>query len=661
MKKITPWLGLALLTLLAIVAPGLFAQNDAGTDEPTERILSYDSDINVHPDASMQVRETIRVYALGENIKHGIYRTFPTAYKDRAGNNYKVGFQVDQVLRDGEPEPFHIEDETNGEKVYIGDRDTNLAVGTYTYTITYTTNRQLGFFTDHDELYWNVTGNAWAFAIEKASATVHLPQSGSQSLDRHALRLEGYTGPAGSTEKAFHADIDSRGNPVFVSTRPLDAYEGLTIVVEWPKGLVTEPSRDQKIRWFIADNRMALIGACGLVAVLLYYVVVLLATGGDRTQGTIVPLYEPPAEFSPAAVRFLTRMGFDDKVFAAAIVSMAVKKYIRINQKHHDYSLQLISSKADGATPLTRDERAVVNDLFSGDKKQIDLVQKNHAAIREAREQLRSMLSMAEEKTYFVTNARYVIPGLVLTAVSIVAAIIMGGNLGRMFPAAFMCVWLSGWTVGVYALARQAFAAWRSARSAGSVVGALVISGFALPFFAGEIGGFVFLSWSTSPLMVAIIAALLGSNILFHHLLKAPTHAGRLVLDKIEGFKMFLAATEADRMKYAVQQPEQTPATFEKFFPYAIALDCEKQWAGQFAFVLGAAAGEGASTTTYSPAWYSGEGIGSLGAVGFASSLGDSFSGSIAAASTSPGSSSGGGSSGGSSGGGGGGGGGGGW
>ena len=123
---------------------------------------------------------------------------------------------------------------------------------------------------------------------------------------------------------------------------------------------------------------------------------------------------------------------------------------------------------------------------------------------------------------------------------------------------------------------------------------------------------------------------------------------------------MFLAATEADRMNYTIQ-PEQTPATFEKFLPYAIALDCEKQWAGKFAFALGAAAGAGTQNAAYTPAWYSGPGIASLGAAGLASSLGDSFSSSIASASTAPGSSSGGSSSGGSSGGGGGGGGGGGW
>jgi hypothetical protein len=661
MNKIKTLLGLTLVGALVLFAPGLFAQNDAAADEPTEQILSYNSDITIRQDASMQVRETVQVRALGDKIKHGIYRDFPTAYKDHAGHSYKVGFQVDQVLRDGQAEAFHTEERSNGERIYVGDKETTLAPGSYTYTITYTTNRQLGFFTDHDELYWNVTGNGWDFAIEKVSATVHLPWSESESVARRAVRLEGYTGSEGSTEKAFHADVDSHGNPVFVSTRPFDAGEGLTIVVEWPKGLVTEPSREQKIHWFIADHQMELIGATGFAVVFLYYFVVWFAVGRDGARGTIMPLYEPPADFSPAAVRFLRRMGFDDKTFACAIVSMAVKKYLRIDQKHGDnYSLQLIAGSANGAAQLTRDERAACSKLFAGEEKKIDLEQSNHAAIREAREQLRSTLTLAEEKTYFVTNSRYVVPGLALTAISLLAAIILSGDLGRIFPAAFMCVWLSGWTFGVYSLGRTTIAAWRSARSAGSVVGALFTSAFALPFFAGEIAGFVFLAWSTSVLMVVIIAALLGINILFHHLLKAPTHAGRLVLDKIGGFKMFLAATEADRMKY-VMQPDQTPATFEKFLPYAIALDCEKQWASQFAFALGSAAGSGASTTSYSPSWYSGPGIGSLGAVGFASSLGDSFSGSIASASTAPGSSSGGGSSGGSSGGGGGGGGGGGW
>jgi hypothetical protein len=159
--------------------------------EAFERILSFHSDIAVHHDASMTVRETIRVMSEGQEIRHGIYRDFPTHYKDFLGNRYIVGFAVMKVLRDGTPEPYHIDHISNGERIYIGDKDTLLSPGEYTYTLEYTTTRQLGFFKDYDELYWNVTGNGWRFKIERASTSVVLPGEAS----RHVISTAAYTGP----------------------------------------------------------------------------------------------------------------------------------------------------------------------------------------------------------------------------------------------------------------------------------------------------------------------------------------------------------------------------------------------------------------------------------------------------------------------------------
>ena len=58
-----------------------------------ERILSYDSSIRVHPAGDMTVTETIRVVGEGDQIRHGIYRDFPTRYKDRYNNTISVGFR----------------------------------------------------------------------------------------------------------------------------------------------------------------------------------------------------------------------------------------------------------------------------------------------------------------------------------------------------------------------------------------------------------------------------------------------------------------------------------------------------------------------------------------------------------------------------------------
>ena len=130
-----------------------------GLAQADERILSFHSDIEVNPDRSMIVTETIRVRAEGNKIKRGIYRDFPTRYTDHYGTDYHVGFQVLSVQRDGKAESYHQEDLSNGIRTYIGRSNVYLPQGDYTYTISYRTTKQLGFFTDFDELYWNVTGN----------------------------------------------------------------------------------------------------------------------------------------------------------------------------------------------------------------------------------------------------------------------------------------------------------------------------------------------------------------------------------------------------------------------------------------------------------------------------------------------------------------------
>jgi uncharacterized membrane protein len=138
--------------------------------------------------------------------------------------------------------------------------------------------------------------------------------------------------------------------------------------------------------------------------------------------------------------------------------------------------------------------------------------------------------------------------------------------------------------------------------------------------------------------------------------MKAPTRRGRKVMDTIEGFRMYLATAEHERLN-ALHPPEQTPELFEKYLPYALALGVEQAWSEQFSEVLIRASADGHS---YSPHWYSGSHWHNYKAGSFSGKLGASLGSAISSSSSAPGSSSGSG-GGGSSGGGGGGGGGGGW
>ncbi len=627
-----------LLAVLGLNAPAFSA---------SERILKFHSRIVVHPDATMTVTENITVNCAQREIKRGIIREFPTTYRDRFGNTMKVGFEVKEVLRDGRTESYRVQPAANGQKIYIGQKDVYLRPGVYTYTLTYYTDQQLGYFQDFDELYWNVTGNGWTFPIDHAEAVVVLPDRAD------ILQYAAYTGPFGAKGQDYRVSYDRSGNIVFTTTRGLAPREGLTIAVAWPKGLVREPSGAEKTAHFLKDNLGFFTGVIWLIIVVGYYYVVWIRVGRDPEKGTIIPLFEPPKGFSPSATRFLMRMGFDNKAFAAAVVDMAVKGFLTIEENVGDYTLR---KRNNDTRALFSGERKVAGSLFSKLRDAVEMENKNHSIIKSARDALKDTLNRELTKIYFFTNSNYLIPGVVLTVLALGSIILVAPFKAE---SAFGSLWLSIWTVGCYALGVQVFRKWQGVVSGGGLgktLGALGTSLFSLPFFFGLIFGTYFFARAASFSAAFIFMSIGLANAVFFHLLKAPTLKGRQVMDQIEGFKLYLSVAEQERLEI-LHPPEKTPELFEKYLPYALALDVENEWSEQFADVLARAQVDGQS---YSPIWYRGSSWDSFRASRFADSLGGAFAGAIASASSPPGSSSGSG-GGGFSGGGGGGGGGSGW
>jgi uncharacterized membrane protein YgcG len=633
--------GLLLAGLWVLPGPAVAAYG------PSERIRDFKSFIVVHADATMTVTETITVYCARQEIKRGIIREFPTTYKDRFGNTIKVGFEVKEVLKNGRPEPYHLESVKNGEKIYIGEKNVYLQPGVYTYTITYNTDRQLGYFQDFDELYWNVTGNGWTFPIDRAEAVVVLPEGAK------VTKYAAYTGPTGAKEQDFRVSHDRAGNLVFTTTRGLGPREGLTIAVAWPKGLVAEPSSGEKFGHFLRDNLSNFAALFGLLGTLAYFLMVWFRVGRDPATGNIIPLFTPPQGFSPAAVRYLMRMGYDQKTFAAAVVDMAVKGYLKIEEEDDEYTLRR-TGRENGS--LDTGEQRLGANLFRGNDV-LKLKDTNHARISEGRSALRESLDRELNNIYFHTNRSSFFVGAGLSALTLAAVVLTATNK----TAIFVLFWLSMWSVACCFLAAMVYRSWQSARSGnqlrfGKIFAALASTLFALPFFAGELLGLGFFGYTVSAPATLAFAVLVFLNALFYYLLRAPTLAGRQVMDQVEGFKMYLSVAEKDRLDM-LNPPEKTPQLFEKYLPYALALNVENEWSEQFAEVLAKAQVDG---QPYSPSWYQGSSWNRLGGSGFADSLGGAFAAAIASSASPPGSSSGSG-GGGFSGGGGGGGGGSGW
>ncbi len=211
----------------------------AAAAEPTdEKFFSFQSDIQVHADGWVTVRETIQILCEGKKFREGMYRDILVRYTGHDGRRMNLPFEVVSVRRDGNPQEFKWETLGDSEFVYMGRKGMSLQPGVYTYELTYRIGRLLSYFDDHIELHLNVTGNNWDPLIDAAAAIVTLPKGVPAGKIRHKVFIENQR----EKGKTTRSHVDSSGRVIFAATRKLKDGEGLIIVVSWPKGHVAEPT-----------------------------------------------------------------------------------------------------------------------------------------------------------------------------------------------------------------------------------------------------------------------------------------------------------------------------------------------------------------------------------------------------------------------------------
>jgi uncharacterized membrane protein YgcG len=640
---------LPLLAALAFLWPAA-----ASADE---RILHYLSDVLVQADGALDVTETIRVRSEGTLIDHGIYRDFPTRYTNRAGSQVRVGFEVLSVQLDGAPEPWHSERQGNGVRIYMGSAETSVPPGEHVYAIRYRTTRQLGFFKDHDELYWNATGNGWVFPIDVAEARIRLPQP--VPFGQRAV----YTGTQGSTAGNAEVVSEAPGEIVFRTTAPLAPGEGLTVAPAWEKGLVTPPPPPSASRLWLQDNGPPAAGALALIGVLAYYFHAWRRAGRDPRPGTLVPIFSPADGLSAAAMRYITKMGADSRAFAAALVELGVGGHIRLTEEEGGFFTRGKTriDRTPGRTTPSEPEASMLSRLFAGGDS-ILMEQENHAAFSGAKDALEAGLKRNYEGRLFVRNRIWAVRGLVLMVGALAfpaAAVLLSApdDYGRNdILVALAALLLPAAALGLYYFSSGRYSTMpMSAKISAAFLGVIgLVAGVVT--IGNAVEGLVAYGEFRRLIPLAVPLLALPVVLTAFSWMAAPTREGRAVLDRIAGFRHYLSVAEEERLE-TLHPPEKTPELFERYLPYAIALKVENDWASRFTSVLASAA---ASGQTQSMGWYSGSSDPWNDPGDFADSVGGSLASTISSASAAPGSSGGSG-GGGSSGGGGGGGGGGGW
>ncbi|RLQ87955.1 DUF2207 domain-containing protein [Notoacmeibacter ruber] len=636
-------LGFALLLFLHFV-PDAFGD---------ERILDYESAIQVAADGRLTVRETITVDAEGDEIRRGIYRDFARYQMSSEGRRQLVAFDILSVTRDGETEDYKLESASGGSRLRIGDPDHFLVPGRHIYQIRYQTDRQVRFFDDHDELLWNVTGTEWAFPIDKARATITLP---SGEISNTVV----YTGAYGETaQDAVASLMDDSRTASFRTTAPLAAGEGLTVGIAFPKNIVSPPDAYEVGRWFLRDHLGTLILAIGTLLVGAYYFWIWRRVGRDPEKGIMVPRWDPPADLSPALVTYIEeRSAQNNRMISAALLSLAIKGLVRLDDVRDDLRIvptTRLRGQASAALPVGE---AVLARSLLPYQEGLTLDKENGQPVREMVKALRRVMVKEHRDTYYRSNAGWTILGIVLSALVLIAAFAAGALPLEILPIGLPLV-LGSIIISIFVA--------NSFRSNGAglprrIFNVLFAGLFAFGFLSGVVGAAIeILANMTLDWSIVALGALIMVNILFVMIMGAPTPLGRKKMDEIEGLRTYIELAEADRMNLR-GAPAMSPSHYESLLPYAVALDLEKPWNTTFrSWLAASAAAGGAYVSHWAPGWYDGPGE-RIGWTDSMADIGDRMGGAVTSAMPTPSSSSSGFSSGGGfSGGGGGGGGGGGW
>lgn len=317
------------------------------------RISDFNMNASVSTDGSTSIQEEITCVFVGEY--HGIYRDIPIEYPGPNGTNYTLFLKVNGVT-DENGKALKYERSRKGPylhlKIYVpGATDT-----TKTVRISYESPNAIRFFDDHDEFYWNVTGNDWPVPVDHASAVVAFPPAAAGSL-----RAQAFTGVYGSRDQEATAQV--RGSDVFFETsNPLPMRGGLTADVYLPKGILKQPSALTRFGWFLRSNSIVFLPLFALVVMFTFW----WYKGKDPSVGlSVAPMYEPPKDMTPAEVGTLVDDTIDPRDVTSTVIDLAVRGFLKIEETKEEHLL--IFSSKDYVFHLLKD-RSQWNGLASHER-----------------------------------------------------------------------------------------------------------------------------------------------------------------------------------------------------------------------------------------------------------------------------------------------------
>jgi len=546
-------------------------------------IQHFDDTIAIRSDGTTDVTETIQAEFIGSNW-HGIYRTIPVEYTTPQGFNYTLLLEPLSVT-DEAGHPLRYERSWQGRntqfKIYVPDPDN----ATRTVVLRYRVLNALTYFDDHDELYWNVTGNQSDIPIEHVTAQITLPPGVT------GLHAVSYGGAFGSREQ--DATAESKSNSVqFRATRSFAPREGLTVVVGWDKGFVREPAAAEKLLFVVRAN-WPLVIPIGVFFLMFYW---WWTKGRDPERDAVTVQYEPPDKLSPAECGTLV----DGKVamcdITATLVDLAVNGYLTIEHQGadatlglaNDYIFHLKKPPADWNN-LRPHEQQMLRGIFTPENPALMLLErlqeltKNFSpALQGAGKNLATSYPQFAPTTAIVAQQQNSALAQQYADASRAISELENGSLPQVPLSSLQ----NRFSLHLPIIHKYIFDILQKggyyARRPDQYRKAIVVLGFLTGFLMLPVGmALMFLTAIVPPSPLPWIIAALSSGAIiavFGMFMTGRTVAGARAYAKVLGFEDFLGRVEKDQ----IERLENAPELFEKYLPYAMALRVEKKWVQAF-------------------------------------------------------------------------------
>jgi uncharacterized membrane protein len=424
--------------VLSSLVPSAIAQEEYNP----EYVADFQADVTINSDSTVSVRETI-TYNFSDNQRQGIYRVIPYRYFT-AGGRFTVDLNVTGVTdQEGNALVYEVSRNGGNLSVKIGEADQYVS-GLQIYVLSYDLRRVINFFDDHDEFYWNVTGNDWEVPIDRSGIVVHLP-AGTRAAD---ISADCFTGKYGEQNKDCQITNISNSQVGYSGFNTLTSGEGLTVVLGWPKGILSPPGFFRQLGWLIRDNPLIFLPLLTLLVMLLlwYY------HGRDLgRQRTVIPHYRAPSGLNPAEVGSLIDETVNLRDISATFIDLAVRGYLKIKRlegsgilKQGDWELV----KLKDFTGLKQWENDFANDVF-GSATSVKLADLKKTFYKHYPKLVKNMYAQLVAEGFFpkspnkVRNLYAVLAAVLFMLGAIVLPFFNGGlNIVALLISAMIVFWL---------------------------------------------------------------------------------------------------------------------------------------------------------------------------------------------------------------------------